>query len=129
MFQILESVSVFASGRWITRQRQRPLGKEVWKWYVVSHCVFFYTLPDDQNPSESAAQLLLGLESINASKTGNQTEQERAQAFLIGNKYIEKAFNANQKSAAAANALCELFLRKNNFKRASLRFGTSIQLF
>lgn len=81
---------------------------------------------DDQNPSEWAAQLLLGLESINASKTGNQTEQERAQAFLIGNKYIEKAFNANQKSAAAANALCELFLRKNNFKRASVHLGTCI---
>ncbi|KAN0091495.1 hypothetical protein V8E55_005061 [Tylopilus felleus] len=70
------------------------------------------------NPSEWAAQLLLGLESINASKTGNQTEQERAQAFLIGTKYIERAFNANQKSAAAANALCELFLRKSNLKRA-----------
>ncbi|KAG9316871.1 hypothetical protein JVU11DRAFT_2947 [Chiua virens] len=70
------------------------------------------------NPSEWAAQLLLGLESINASKTGDQTEQERAQAFLIGTKYIEKAFNANQKSAAAANALCELFLRKHNLKRA-----------
>ncbi|KAH0828123.1 hypothetical protein J3R83DRAFT_3795 [Lanmaoa asiatica] len=70
------------------------------------------------NPSEWAAQLLLGLESINASKARNQTEQERAQAFLIGTKYIEKAFNANQKSAAAANALCELFLRKNNLKRA-----------
>lgn len=78
---------------------------------------------NDQNPSEWAAQLLLGLESINASKTGSQTEQERAQAFLIGNKYIEKAFNANQKSAAAANALCELFLRKNNFKRVSLHLG------
>ena len=79
---------------------------------------------DDQNPSEWAAQLLLGLESINASKTGNQSEQERAQAFLIGNKHIEKAFNANQKSAAAANALCELFLRKNNFKRVSLHLDT-----
>ncbi|KAI9571564.1 hypothetical protein HD554DRAFT_2320692 [Boletus coccyginus] len=70
------------------------------------------------NPSEWAAQLLLGLESINASKAGNQTDKERTQAFLIGTKYIEKAFNANQKSAAAANALCELFLRKNNLKRA-----------
>ena len=78
----------------------------------------------DQNPSEWAAQLLLGLESINASKAGNQTDKERAQAFLIGTKYIEKAFNANQKSAAAANALCELFLRKNNLKRVSLHLRT-----
>ncbi|KAF9232678.1 hypothetical protein BU15DRAFT_80981 [Melanogaster broomeanus] len=70
------------------------------------------------NPSEWAAQLLLGLESINASKNGDKTEQECAQAFLTGTKYIEKAFNANQKSAAAANALCELFVRKNSLKRA-----------
>ncbi|KAH7889009.1 hypothetical protein F5I97DRAFT_1804053 [Phlebopus sp. FC_14] len=70
------------------------------------------------NPSEWPAHLLLGLESINASKAGNQSEQERAQAYLIGTKYVEKAFKMNQKSAAAANALCELFLRKSNFKRA-----------
>jgi RNA polymerase-associated protein CTR9 len=37
--------------------------------------------------------------------------------FLQGTKLIEKAFNANQRSAAAANALCELFLRKANHKR------------
>jgi hypothetical protein len=60
---------------------------------------------------------LLGLESINASKTENLSEQDRAQAFLAGTKFIEKAFNANQKSAAAANALCELFLRKGSYKR------------
>ncbi|KAG1889868.1 hypothetical protein F4604DRAFT_1707232 [Suillus subluteus] len=70
------------------------------------------------NPTDWPAQLLLGLESINASKTENLSEKERAQAFLAGTKFIEKAFNANQKSAAAANALCELFLRKNSYKRA-----------
>ncbi|OJA11248.1 hypothetical protein AZE42_09541 [Rhizopogon vesiculosus] len=70
------------------------------------------------NPSDWPAQLLLGLESINASKTDNLSEQDRAQAFLVGTKFIEKAFNANQKSAAAANALCELFLRKGSYKRA-----------
>ncbi|KAL4073760.1 hypothetical protein V8B97DRAFT_1238806 [Scleroderma yunnanense] len=70
------------------------------------------------NPSEWSAQLLLGLESINASKIGNLAEAERAQAFLVGNKHIETAFKANQKSAAAAGALCELFLRKGNLKRA-----------
>ncbi|KAG6336638.1 hypothetical protein ID866_2445 [Astraeus odoratus] len=70
------------------------------------------------NPSEWSAQLLLGLESINSSKTGTPNEAERAQAFLVGTKYIEAAFKANQKSAAAASALCELFLRKGNLKRA-----------
>ncbi|KAF9464960.1 RNA polymerase II-associated protein [Collybia nuda] len=70
------------------------------------------------NPSEWPAQLLLGLDAINSSKNNNTTESERAQSFLQGTKFIEKAFNANQKSAAAANALCELFLRKGNYKRA-----------
>lgn len=70
-----------------------------------------------QNPSEWSAQLLLGLEAINASKEDHQTEEEIARLFTIGTKFIEKAFNANQKSAAAANALCELFLRKGNLKR------------
>jgi RNA polymerase-associated protein CTR9 len=70
-----------------------------------------------QNPGEWPAQLLLGLEAINASKNDNLTEEEMAHSFLTGTKLIEKAFNANQKSAAAANALCELFLRKGNYKR------------
>ncbi|PFH49770.1 hypothetical protein AMATHDRAFT_76029 [Amanita thiersii Skay4041] len=70
------------------------------------------------NPGEWAAQLLLGLESINASKNDQLTEAERTHAFVTGTKMIEKAFNTNQKSAAAANALCELFLRKGDFKRA-----------
>jgi len=70
-----------------------------------------------QDPSHWPAQLLLGLEAINASKTDSQSEEERARAFLAGMKLIEKAFNANQRSAAAANALCELFLRKGNYPR------------
>jgi len=72
---------------------------------------------DSQNPLEWPAQLLLGLEAINSSKNEVQTEAERAQSFLQGTKLIEKAFNANQRSAAAANALCEIFLRKGNHKR------------
>ncbi|KIJ58708.1 hypothetical protein HYDPIDRAFT_171184 [Hydnomerulius pinastri MD-312] len=47
-----------------------------------------------------------------------QTEHDRAQSFLTGTKHIERAFNANRESAAAANALCELFLRKGNLRRA-----------
>ncbi|CAA7261853.1 unnamed protein product [Cyclocybe aegerita] len=70
------------------------------------------------NPSEWSAQLLLGLESINASKTSGLTEEEKARAFLTGTKLIERAFHANNRSAAAANALCELFLRKGNHARA-----------
>ncbi|THH01100.1 hypothetical protein EW026_g1546 [Hermanssonia centrifuga] len=70
------------------------------------------------NPSQWPAQLLLGLEAINSSKNENQTEDERRDDFLRGTRLIEKAFNANQKNSAAANALCELFLRKGQRKRA-----------
>lgn len=46
------------------------------------------------------------------------SDQERTQAFLYGTKLVEKAFNTNRTSAAAANALSELFLLKNNLPRA-----------
>lgn len=65
-----------------------------------------------QNPGEWAAQLLLGLESINASKVEGISEEQKSQDFLAGAKMIEKAFQANQRNASAANALCELFIRK-----------------
>ncbi|KAF8070705.1 RNA polymerase II-associated protein [Lyophyllum atratum] len=70
------------------------------------------------NPSEWPAQLLLGLDAINSSKNDNQTETDRTNLFLQGTKLIGEAFNANQRSAAAANALCEVFLRKGNYTRA-----------
>ncbi|KAI8993957.1 RNA polymerase II-associated protein [Trametes punicea] len=70
------------------------------------------------NPGEWSAQLLLGLEALNASKNENQPEEERREEFLRGTRLIERAFNANQKNSAAANALCELFLQKGQTKRA-----------
>ncbi|KAJ4488867.1 RNA polymerase II-associated protein [Lentinula edodes] len=70
------------------------------------------------NPSDWTAQLLLGLESVNSSKDGHLKEEERARLFLSGTKSIEKAFNANQKNASAANALCEIFVQKGALKRA-----------
>ncbi|KAI3615454.1 pol ii transcription elongation factor [Moniliophthora roreri] len=70
------------------------------------------------NPNEWAAQLLLGLEAINASKDASQSEATRAQLFLQGTKFVESAFRANQKNASAANALCELFIQKGQHKRA-----------
>ncbi|KAF7357881.1 Tetratricopeptide repeat protein 1 [Mycena venus] len=72
----------------------------------------------DVNPNEWPAQLLLGLEAINASKNDASSEAERAHSFTMGTRMIERAFKANQKSAAAANALCELFLRKGSHDRA-----------
>ncbi|KAJ4490912.1 RNA polymerase II-associated protein [Lentinula aciculospora] len=70
------------------------------------------------NPSDWTAQLLLGLESVNASKDGHLEEEERTQLLFSGTKLIEKAFNANQKNASAANALCEIFVQKGAHKRA-----------
>ncbi|CDO69163.1 hypothetical protein BN946_scf185042.g65 [Trametes cinnabarina] len=70
------------------------------------------------NPGDWSAQLLLGLEALNASKNENQPEEERREEFLRGTRLIERAFNANQKNSAAANALCELFLQKGQTKRA-----------
>ncbi|KAJ3844010.1 RNA polymerase II-associated protein [Lentinula raphanica] len=70
------------------------------------------------NPGNWTALLLLGLESVNASKDGHLNEDERTQLLFSGTKLIEKAFHANQKNAAAANALCEIFVQKGAFKRA-----------
>ncbi|KAL0956914.1 hypothetical protein HGRIS_003018 [Hohenbuehelia grisea] len=70
------------------------------------------------NPHEWAAQLLLGLNGINTSKNEQLSEEERKQSFIAGTKLLEKAFKANQKSAAAANALCDILLQKSNYKRA-----------
>ncbi|KAL7281504.1 hypothetical protein ACG7TL_004819 [Trametes sanguinea] len=70
------------------------------------------------NPGEWSAQLLLGLEALNASKNENQPEEERREEFLRGTGLIQRAFNANQKNSAAANALCELLLQKGETKRA-----------
>ena len=71
-----------------------------------------------QNPSQWPAYLLLGLEAINSSKNENQTDGDRRREFLAGTAYISKAFNnSNQKSAAAANALCELLMRKHQYDK------------
>lgn len=39
---------------------------------------------------------------------------------MTGTKLIETAFKANNRSAAAANALCELFLRKGDYSRVCI---------
>ncbi|KAH9956945.1 RNA polymerase II-associated protein [Lactifluus volemus] len=70
------------------------------------------------NPSEWSAQLLLGLEALNASKNPELSEDERIQELMVGSKLIERAFNSNQRNASAANALCDIFLRKGQHKRA-----------
>ena len=39
---------------------------------------------------------------------------------MAGSKLIERAFNSNQRNASAANALCDIFLRKGQYKRVRL---------
>ncbi|TFY58741.1 hypothetical protein EVJ58_g6226 [Rhodofomes roseus] len=70
------------------------------------------------NPNGGAASLLLGLEALNASKDETQTQEERKTGLLAGTRYIERAFKANQRNSAAANALCELILLKGQHKMA-----------
>jgi RNA polymerase-associated protein CTR9 len=73
-----------------------------------------------QNPSDWSAQLLLGLEATNAGKDERHSEEERRRFLFTGSKYLERAFNANQRNASAANALCEIFIQKGNNKRVSV---------
>ncbi|KAI0032889.1 hypothetical protein K488DRAFT_70271 [Vararia minispora EC-137] len=70
------------------------------------------------DPDEWPAQLLLGIEALNASKDITLPEAERGSALVAGSKLIESAFKANKANAAAANALCDLFLRKGQTKPA-----------
>ena len=73
-----------------------------------------------KNPSEWSGQLLLGLDALNASKNPDLSEDDRIQELMAGSKLIERAFNGNQRNASAANALCDIFLRKGQYKRVRL---------
>lgn len=83
-----------------------------------------------------AANLLLGLEAINSSKdpqTGD--EEERAAAYFKGTKLLERSFKANNKNAAAANALCSYFRRRGDHRAAlklaerTIQFADILALF
>jgi RNA polymerase-associated protein CTR9 len=71
-----------------------------------------------QHPKEWPAKLLLGLEGLNSIHDDTLTDAQRAQAILAAAKgYLEPAFNANQRNASAANALCQLMLQKRESKK------------
>ena len=61
---------------------------------------------------------MLGVEALNASKDAKATEHQRSTSFASGFKHIERAFNANQKNAAAANCLAEFFIRRGDARKA-----------
>ncbi|TFY82402.1 hypothetical protein EWM64_g1614 [Hericium alpestre] len=81
----------------------------------------------EMNPSEWSGQLLLGLDALNAGRDPQLSDEERAREIKMGSKLIERAFNANQRNAAAANALCDIFLRKGLNKRAMKLAERTIQ--
>lgn len=102
----------------MTKPKRKPLGREAWKWWVLYFLTCYRLTYLQKNPSEWAAQLLLGLESINASKSDHSSEATRVHLFTTGTKYIEKAFQqSTRNNAAAANALCEFFLQKGDVTR------------
>jgi RNA polymerase-associated protein CTR9 len=85
--------------------------------FVIGPLLVFLTVSFLKNPSEWSGQLLLGLDALNASKNPDLSEDDRIQELMVGSKLIERAFNSNQRNASAANALCDIFLRKGQYKR------------
>ncbi|KAI5118232.1 hypothetical protein M0805_008868 [Coniferiporia weirii] len=87
------------------------------------------------NPSNWAACLLLGLEAINNSKNPDEDDEDRTESLIKGTKYCERAFNGNNRNAAAANALFDYFLRKGDKNRAlklaerTIQFAETLTLF
>ena len=90
---------------------------EVVRWFWLPAGRWLLSNYTRKNPTEWSGQLLLGLDALNASKNPELTEDERIQELMVGSKLIEKAFNCNQRNASAANALCDIFLRKGQYKR------------
>lgn len=79
------------------------------------------------HPNHWVPQLLLGLESLNASKDSQRTEEQRHHAYTVGSKHIERAFHINQKNGATANCLSEYFIRRGEARKALKLAERSIQ--
>ena len=62
---------------------------------------------------------------MNASKNETLPEEDRRYHYIQGTKSINLAFKANQKNSAAANALCELLLRKGQSEKVSYQLLSS----
>ncbi|KIY52457.1 RNA polymerase II-associated protein [Fistulina hepatica ATCC 64428] len=75
----------------------------------------------DVNPGLWPAQLLLGIQFVNEAIEVSLSDNERKRLFVSGTNLIQAAFKTNQRNAAAANAMCELFLRKGISKSDSAK--------
>lgn len=79
--------------------------------------------------------MLLGLEAINSSKNPDDDDEERTENYLKGSKLCERAFNLNNRNAASANVLFDLFLQKGNKTTAlklaerTIQFAETLALF
>ncbi|EAU91100.2 pol II transcription elongation factor [Coprinopsis cinerea okayama7 len=79
------------------------------------------------NPGGWQVQLLLGIESINASKSQAISEEAKTQAFLSGTEMVGRTFRMNSKNASAANAMCEIMIRKGKYQQAMKLAERTIQ--
>ncbi|KAH7100332.1 hypothetical protein BKA62DRAFT_706704 [Auriculariales sp. MPI-PUGE-AT-0066] len=70
------------------------------------------------HPNHVSAMVLLGLAKLNASKDVGLHSEKRGQEYAAGIRLIEQAFKADKTSAASANALAEMFLRKGDLSTA-----------
>ncbi|KAF8334987.1 uncharacterized protein EI90DRAFT_3144919 [Cantharellus anzutake] len=81
------------------------------------------------------ALLLLGLDALNSSKQATRSSEERAELYKTGLTRIQTVFKLNKYNAAAANALSEFFLRKNDINTAlrlaerTMQFADTLPLF
>ena len=64
----------------------------------------------------------MGLEAINASKNPDEDDTDRTENYIRGTKFCEKAFKLNNRNAAAANVLFDLFLQRGD-KKVSLKLS------
>jgi hypothetical protein len=53
-------------------------------------------------------------------------QDDRIQELRTGSKLIDRAFNNNQRNVSEANGLCNIFLRKGQYKRVRLCYRTTL---
>jgi len=120
-----------------SRQRQRGAGPS--SWYVAAslngpcnpfaranvHCLLF-----SQDPSNWAAELLLGLERVNHAKLPQTSAKERLVAVRDGLQRVGSAFkNSAQTSAGAAIALSTTYATENGDYERALKLAERAMAF
>ena len=79
--------------------------------------------------------MLLGLEAINSSKNTDDDDDDRTEAYVRGTKLCGQAFKFNNRNAAAANALFDVFLQRGDksisikLAERTIQFAETLALF